>query len=424
MNFLRKFLPGFLLAAMLVAPMPVLAADGALVDKFNLAPFVPLVLDAMMTIASSGYEFFVGNGTGIIYILVWGFLIFTIVMYLIKMYLPKNWLSTFGFSGGGEMFDGKTDPMTIVFNVMKPCFRAIIAAGLLLQIRPVVLTEVLVNPFLQFGSLYTHSITETIKNSGVNTWYTECPESIIQKAWISKSSCDFLIRPVSDISAANNVMIKRGFESLSRGLAQLMTIVPHGESGFLNIITGLILISTFFASNLFMALLIIQGIFDFGMALVLYPFNVLSYVAKPSDKWLDIWPAFSGVTEALKKLVITMIMCAFMLGINVAIIKSLFTWNSSIFVVASGGVAQTNTPIVTNTASGAFGEHSILWLSSILTFYLMFKLFNLTREQLNSYTKGSDRLYNKTIQDTKTLWAGTKDLKEKITNAVEFIKKK
>ena len=220
-------------------------------------------------------------------------------------------------------------------------------------------------------------------------------------------------------------MIKRGFESLSRGLAQLMTLVPHGGSGFLNVITGLVLISTFFASNLFMALLIIQGIFEFGMSLVLYPFQVLSYVAKSSDKWLDIWPAFSGVTTALKQLVITMIMCSFMLGVNIAIIKSLFTWNSSIFVVAAGGVATSNVPMAANTTAGAFGEHSILWLSSILTFYLMFKLFNLTREQLNSYVgKNPDKLYNNVVNDTKTLWGGVKNTGKTIGKAIGWIKSK
>ena len=284
------------------------------------------------------------------------------------------------------------------------------------------LTEVLVNPFLQFGAIYTHSITETINQTGTATRAIECPANIVEKAWISKSSCEFLIQPVADLSAANNTMIKRGFEFLSRGLRQLMTLFSHGGAGFLNVITGIILISTFFSSNLFMALLIIQGIFEFGMALVLYPFQVLSYVAKPNDKWLDIWPAFSGVTTALKKLVITMIMCAFILCINIAIIKSLFTWNSSIFVVAAGGSATSNVPTI---ASGGFGEHSIMWLSSILTFYLMFKLFNMTREQLMSYVgKGTDSLYNNVVKDSKTLWKNTKDTGKTIATVAGWIKKK
>lgn len=423
MTFLRKILPGLFALGVCFSPLAAFA-DGGIIDKFNLAPFVPMVLDAMMAIASGGYNFFVGNGNGIIYLLIWGFLAITIVLYLTKLYLPKNWVGAFGFSGGGELYDGKTKPDTIVFNVFKPCLRAIIAAGLLLQIRPVMLTEVLVNPFLQFGAMYTHSITETIRGTGVPTETVKCPESIAQKDWISKSSCEFLVQPVSDLSVANNTMIKRGFESLSRGLRQLMTLIPHGGEGFINVLTGIILITTFFASNLFMALLIIQGIFEFGMALVLYPFQVLSYVVKSSDKWLDLWPAFDGVIKALKKLVITMIMCSFMLCINIAIIKSLFTWNSSIFVVAANGSATSNVPMAANTA-GAFGEHAILWLSSILTFYLMFKLFDLTRQQLNSYAgKDSDKLYNKVVGDTKTLWGNTKNTGNALGKAIGWIKSK
>lgn len=425
MKFLGRILPCLAVVATFIMPMPAFAEWG-IIDKLNLAPFVPIVLDAMMAIATGGYEFFVGNGTGIIYVLVWGFLIFSIVMYLINLYLPKNWANVLGFSGSDDMINGKANSQTMIYNVLKPCLRGIIAAAVLLQLRPVFLTEVLVNPFLQFGSLYTNSITETISKTGIAQSNITCPESIVEKAWISESSCNFLIRPVADLSTANNTMIKRGFDFLSRGLRQLMTLIPHGGAGFMNVITGLLLIATFFSSNLFMALLIIQGIFEFGMALILYPFHVLSYVAKPNEKWFDIWPAFNGIITALKKLVITMIICAFMLGINIAIIKALFSWNSSIFTVASGGAATSNVPIITNT-EGAFGEHSILWLSSILTFYLMFKLFDMARKQLLDYTsKGSDDLYNKVTSDTKTIWGNVKNAKntrKKIAEVAGWFKK-
>ena len=422
MNLIRRFLPCIILAAMFVVPVPALA-QWAIVDQLNLSPFVPLVLDAMMTIATAGYDFFVGNGTGIIYILVWGFLALTIILYLFKLYLPKTWAGVFGFSSGDSLADGKTNAMTIVYNVFKPCLRGIIAAGILLQIRPVMLTDVLVNPFLQFGAFYTHAITETINKTGTATPKVECPESIVQKEWISKSSCEFLVQPISDLSAANNTVIKRGFEYITSGLRGLLTIIPHGGGGFLNLITGIILVATFFSSNLFMALLIIEGIFKFGMALVLYPFQVLSYVAKPNDKWLDIWPAFAGITKELQNLIITMIMCSFMLCINIAIIRALFTWNSSIFVVAAGGSASSNVPVVANTAGG-FGEHSILWLSSILTFYLMFKLYNLTQQQLETYVGGRGKLYDQVIGDSKTLWARIKDTGKTIGTAAGWFKKK
>lgn len=394
------------------------------VDSLNLAPFVPMLLDAMMTVATGGYEFFVGNGTGIIYIMVWGFLVLSISIGLLQMYFPKIWVSFFGFSGGGEMASGKVTGFGLIQNsVLKPALRAIIAVTILLQLRPVYLTQWLINPFLQFGSIYTESILDSIHiNSGAPD--IECPADIVAKEWISKSSCDFLIRPVSVISNANNQVIKQGFDFMLRGLRGLITLIPHGGNDFMNLITGLILVFTFVSSNFFMALLIIQAIFNFGMALVLYPFQVLTYVAKPSDKWFDIWPAFSGVTQALQKLIITMIACAFTLCVNVAIIHALFQWNSSVFSVAAGGTAITNMPRVANTASG-FGEHSILWLSSILTFYLMFKIFDMTREQLNKYVgKDASKMYNDVKTNTKTLWNRTKDLKTKIDKIKELVKKK
>ena len=410
MNFIRRILPYIMVVAVFVLPVPALA-DWGIVDQLNLAPFVPLMLDAMMAIATGGYEFFVGNGNGIIYWLIWGFLILTIVLYLVKLYLPKTWAGALGLSPGDSLADGKTHAQTIVYNVMKPCLRGIIAAGLLLQIRPAMLTEVLVNPFLQFGALYTHAITETINDTGNPTPKIECPPSIVEHAWISKSSCEFLIQPVSDLSMANNRVIKRGFEFIVIGLDALfvpMLTVTIGPA-FLNIITGIILIATFFSCNLFMALLIIEAIFKFGMALVLYPFHVLSYVAKPNDKWLDIWPAFAGITKELQHLVIAMIMCSFMLCINLAIIKSLFTWNGSLF---------------TGMTNHSFGEQSILWLSSILTFYIMFKLFDLTQKQLETYVGGRGQLYDSATGDTKTLWKRIKDTSKTIGKASGWIKKK
>lgn len=410
-------------ACCLFVPSIANAAENNIVDALNLAPIIPIVLDSLMAIATGGYDFFVGGGTGIIYILVWGFLAVSLSLYLLKMYFPKTWVSFFGFSGGGEMSDG-VEGMTIANNMLKPCIRAIIAVTVLLQLKPVYLTEWLINPFLQFGALYTHSITETINETGVNAPKIECPPSVIEQGWITQESCEFLVQPVSDISHANNQIIKRGFDFINQGLRGLLTLIPHGGENFLNIITGILLIFTFVASNLFMALLIIQAIFNFGMALVLYPFQVLTYVVKPSDKWMDVWPAFGGITKALQKLVITMIACAFILCVNLAVIKSLFQWSSSVFVVAAGGSASSNVPTAINAGIG-FGQHSILWLSSILTFYLMFRIFELTREQLNAYVgEGMDKLYNQVKGDSKTIMNRAKSIGSAISNVIGWKKKK
>ena len=127
-------------------------AHADIVDAYDLSPFVPLVLETMMNIATSLYKFFVGNGNGIIYILVYIFLAFYICLYLVKMYIPKDWLSFLGFSEGGDMWEGKADAWKITENILKPSLRAVIAIVLLLQIKPTYVTEWLVNPFLEFGS--------------------------------------------------------------------------------------------------------------------------------------------------------------------------------------------------------------------------------------------------------------------------------
>ncbi len=420
-NLLRIF--GIAVCLMILPNIASAAEHTTIVDALNLAPIILTVLDALMLVATGGYEFFVGRGNGIIYILVWGFLAVSMSLYLLKMYFPKMWVSFFGFSGGGEMAGG-IDGMTIATNMLKPAIRAIIAVTVLLQLKPVYLTEWLINPFLQFGAIYTESITSTINETGLVAPKMSCPESVIQQGWISQESCEFLIQPVSDISHANNQIIKRGFDFINSGLRGLITLIPHGGENFLNLVTGIILVFTFVASNLFMALLIIQAIFNFGMALVLYPFQVLAYVVKPSDKWMDVWPAFGGIVKALQKIVITMIACAFILCINIAIIKSLFQWNTSVFVVAAGGMASSNVPTVATNALG-FGQHSILWLSAILTFYLMFRIFNKTREQLDSYVgKGMDNLYKQVTSDSKKLAKNVQNLGSTLGKAFGWIKKK
>lgn len=399
-------------------------AHANILDAYNLAPFVPLVLESMMNIATSLYKYFVGNGTGLIYILIYAFLGFYIGLYLVKLYLPKDWLSFLGFSDGGEMWGGKLTGWSVAENVTKPCIRAIVAIVVLLQIKPIYVTNWLVNPFLEFGSIYTESILKTINHSTFDAADAPaCPASIEEQGWISKRSCDFLVQPVYIISKENNRIIKYGLDFLRSGLAGLMTLIPHGGESILNIITGIMLLGAFISANLFMALLIIQAIFDFCLSLIMYPFNVLVWVAKKSDKWIDVLPAFSQIIDALKKLVITMIACAFILCINIALVRALFNWSSSVFVVAASGVASSNVPAITNAAMN-FGQHSILWISSLLTFFLMQNIFKKTRERLDLYTKGTSRnLYNNVTGDAKVIWGKAKSAPSTIKNIWQAGKK-
>ena len=156
------------------------------------------------------------------------------------------------------------------------------------------------------------------------------------------------------------------------------------------------------------------------MALVLYPFNVLAWVAKKSDKWLDIWPAFDGIITALRKLVITMIACAFIMIINVAIVHAMFGSNNSVFNVAVGGTATSN--LVTNSAIG-FGGHSMLWLSAILTFFLMNAIFEMTKKQLEVYAPGMTGMYEQVKGDFNATTAKAKGTYESIKKILGLIKK-
>lgn len=107
------------LGAMVIAPFGAYAAEWKVVDKLNLALFVPRILDAFMTVARGTYEYFVGNGDGIIYVLVWAFLAISVFLYAALMWFPKRWTNFLGFSGGGEIWDGKLSGFTMVDTVLK-----------------------------------------------------------------------------------------------------------------------------------------------------------------------------------------------------------------------------------------------------------------------------------------------------------------
>ena len=142
-----------------------------IVNRLDLSPVIPNVLGAFMTAARGSYEYFVGHGTGLIFTLIWGFFAISTVLYLVGMYFPRRWAEFLGFSGGGEMWDGKATGWSMSETLLKSGFRVIIATVFLLQIKPIYITEWLVNPFLEFGAIYTNKITDTIGNNGVIRGY-------------------------------------------------------------------------------------------------------------------------------------------------------------------------------------------------------------------------------------------------------------
>ncbi len=406
-----------------LAPNMACAGWGLLdVDTLDISKLVPIVLDSFMFVANGTYEYFVGDGhTGIIYLLVWGFLAFYIAMYLIKLYVPKFWLTAVGFKDGDTVNIGA---MKISENILKPSIRALVAILLMLPMHPEFITRNLINPFLNFGAIYTTEIIKLSSEVGFNdTKKIECPKDLLAQGWLDEESCEYMIQPVHTLSHANNTVIKRGFKYLASGLQTLTTLMVHNSGqGFMNIISGILLIITFTSCNIFMALLIIQAIFDFGMALILYPFGVAAWVARKNDSWFDIWPAFSGIIQALKQILVTMIACALILCVNLALVTALFQWNNTEFVVAAGGVAYSNVPTVSD--STGFGGHSMLWLSCLLTFFLMNKIFEITKEKLITYVgEGSTKLYNKVVSDAKRTVTMVKSAPGAVKNIWSKVKK-
>ena len=415
MNLIKRILCGICLVFGAFAPSTVFASGALGVDALDISGLVPIVLDAFMFVANGTYEYFVGHGDGIIYFLVWTFFAFYIAVYLIKLYMPNLWIKIFGFKPGDSIEN--TTGIKIAENVLKPGIRVLVAVAILLPLRPEFMAKTLINPFLSFGSLYTQEILKLspVTTCNNNAAPVQCPDSLTAQGWLDKESCEYLIQPVHTLSQANNCVVKRGFVYLSSGLSVMQTLMSHNSGqGVMNIITGILLITTFVGCNIFMALLIIQAIFNFGMALILYPFGVAAWVAKKSDAWFDIWPPFSGILDALKQIVVTMIACAFMLCVNLALVRALFQWNSSMFVAAAGGTAYSNLPNI-GANSGGFGGHSMVWLSCILTFFLMNKIFETTKEKLTGYVgKDATALYNQVKNDSKTAWGMAKNTPGKI----------
>ena len=411
MKFIKKFLCGLLLTFGTFAPDTALAWGLIDVDALDISGLVPMVLDAFMFVANGTYEYFVDNGKGIIYAFVYGVFAIYIALYLVKLYIPKFWITTFGFKTGDSI--DSVSGIKIAENILKPAVRALVAVIVLLPLHPETMAKYLINPFLSFGSIYTSVIIQEstdLTPSEFGNRQIKCPENLLVQGWLDERSCDYLIQPVHVLSQANNAVVKRGFQYLSNGFLSLTTVlIGNTGQGFMDIVSGLMMISTFTACNIFMALLIIQAIFNFGMALILYPFNVAAWVAKKSDGWIDIWPAFSGIIDALKQIIVTMIACAFILCINLALIRALFQWNNQNFE---------------NAVSG-FGGHSMLWLSCILTFFLMNKMFAITREKLTEYIGGnSTELYNKVKADAKTGLGIAKEIPGKIKNIAKYVKNK
>ena len=101
-----------------------------------------------------------------------------------------------------------------------------------------------------------------------------------------------------------------------------------------------------------------------------------------------------------------MIACAFILCVNIAVVKTLFNWSSLVFSDTTDNIAASGVSGITNS-SFTFGHYSMLWLSAILTFFLMYKIFEMTRKKLNDYSGIKTDLYDNVVKSGKRLFDKT-----------------
>lgn len=149
MNFIKKFFAA--IVCFLGAFVPGVANAAIInIDSLDISGLVPIVLDAFMFVANGTYAYFVGHGDGIIYLLIWGFVAFYIASYLIKLYIPKFWLKTFGFKAPSVTADNAT-PTKIGEDLIKPGIRVLVAVLVLLPLRPQFLANAVINPFMHLG---------------------------------------------------------------------------------------------------------------------------------------------------------------------------------------------------------------------------------------------------------------------------------
>ncbi len=344
----------------------------------SLAPLVPMVLDAFTHVAIGTYQYF----RPIIPTLIYIFLLFSLTVYIVKQFIPKQFLSALKLNSDFIIQSDKPDPFKLAENILKPIMRGVIAISLLLPLNPKYIIQYGIDPFLQFGAIYTSHILGNEHDFTLQRYTPATAHS--DTDYYSESSRYYLTAPLQEISKKNNEIIKSGVELAINGAITLK---------FLQVLTGLALVLAFFSSNLFMSLMFITAIFHFGMALILYPFKIVVYVIKPgNDDWANFLPVFSDIISALRKLILTMIMSAFVIIINIQLVRALFGPTEM----------ERLRQITSNDLVSGFGAHEFTWLSAILTFMVMYEIFDLTQKKIASYGGESDQSIYKSATGTIT----------------------
>ncbi|MDR0319559.1 MAG: hypothetical protein LBH81_02355 [Rickettsiales bacterium] len=355
--------------------------NGASLDKF-----VPFMIDVMTRVSAGLYDFFVP----LVSAFIWTLVGFNIMLFVIKQYVPQDWLDFLNIKNGGGYYDGKKTAELawgIPKKLAQMMMRAALATTILLAVRPTFLTETIINPFLKLGSIYTESILnsppgEGSPKAGVGM---ECNTH----SFFSPEICNQMANPISGIIYKNNQVVTLGLDMM--GVPSFITggnpmsKKPDMGLWLFNFFVGAVLAITFFLSGLYIASVILQGILNFCFAIMLFPFRTFKWVMQQTDAWANPTEALKGIIDSLRGLVVAMVIGGIMTLINLSLIAALF---------GQSGISA-------NLSS--WSDKFMIALSSILALLVMTRLLEIAKEKMAKFGAPDETFYKNLTANAQTL---------------------
>lgn len=346
-------------------------------NAISLDKFVPYIVESMMYAASGTYDFFAPLMTGLVWILI----TFFFLVWLTKQFIPQNWLDALGFKDGGAFYNDKISAKAMTERIIKMALRGVVATTILFAARPAAMTDVIINPFLMVGNMYVSAI---VPNDANLPPAPPCTNEQT-RGFMSVAACSNLANPLRAIIYKNNQVLTFGLDMM--GVPSFITNTNPKSSEFdigrlvFDLIVGGVLVITFFLSGLYIASLILQAIIGFCFEIILFPFRTFSYVLNAKDEsWINPWPAFKGIVDSLRVLVVTMLVSGIMTIVNIIMLDTMFGGNE----------------INANSWSDKF----MLALSAVLSLIIMHKLFKTAQEKISQFGASKDDSLYKTITGT------------------------
>lgn len=341
------------------------------ISATSIDKFVPFLIEIMMNVSAGLYDYFVPLLT----MLMWTLVAFNLAVFVIKQYIPGDYLGFLGIGDGGKYYnDAASMSWGIPERLAKQIMRGAIATTILLGARPAFLTEVIINPFLSIGTTYTEFI---LNASNVNANVPAAPARQCEtRDFFSPEVCTNLSNPIAGIIYKNNQVVTLGLTMMS--IPAFMTGAPRVRGGDLggwlfNFIVGLALVATFFISGLLLASLLIQGILNFCFEIMLFPFKAFKFVMQSHDTWANPWVALEGIITSLRKLVVSMIVSGIMVIINVTLIGAMF---------GAGGLGS---------EMNSWADKFTTLLGCVLCIVVLYRLFDIAQEKMTAYGASVDK---------------------------------